>query len=198
MKLLYSSKLRHSYWLAMAKVSADVPAWVKPGWECGERRLMLVLLWSCAVCHLPPRHLLKLPNVLTCRMHPGRDQLKAHCPLSMPWRMVGSTTDPTWSPRLCQREPCLPQLLSWRWCNVGAHLVVKEATVNVAPLAVLFSVRAKEVRCAWTCSQRNRKNHYLLMMIMMMNCSWNFWQLKSYSLGQSKEVTSSGFLFLPL
>ena len=26
MKLLYSSKLRHSYWLATAKVSADVPA----------------------------------------------------------------------------------------------------------------------------------------------------------------------------
>ena len=74
-------------------------------------------------------------------------------PLSMPWRMVGSTTDPTWSPRLCQRESCLPQLLSWRWCDVGAHLVVNEVTVNVAPLVVLFHVHAREVRYAWTCSQ---------------------------------------------
>ena len=131
--------------------------------------LILVLLWNCAV-HLPPRHLLKIQNVL----HIDRHQLRAQCPLSMPWRMVGSTTDTTWSPRLCQREPCLPQLLSWRWCDMGAHLVVKEATVNVAPWVVLLSVHAREVRCAWTCSQRNRKNQYLLMMIMMMmmNCSW--------------------------
>ena len=63
-------------------------------------RLILVLLWNCAV-HLP------MQNVL----HIGRHQLRAQCPLSMPWRMVGSTTDPTWSPWLCQREPCLPQLL---------------------------------------------------------------------------------------
>ena len=57
---------------------------------------------------------------------------------------------------------------------MGAHLVVKKATVNVAPLAVLFSVHSREVRCALTCSQRNRKDQYLLMMIMMMmNCSWN-------------------------
>ena len=56
---------------------------------------------------------------------------------------------------------------------MGAHQVVKEAIVNVAPLAVLFFVHAREVRCAGTCSQRNRKNQYLLMMIMMMNCSWN-------------------------
>ena len=45
-----------------------------------------------------------------------------------------------------QREPCLPQLLSWRLYDVGAHLVVKEATVNVARLVVLFSVHAREVR----------------------------------------------------
>ena len=31
---------------------------------------------------------------------------------------------------------------------MGAHLVVKEATVNVATLVVLFSVHSKEVRCA--------------------------------------------------
>ena len=31
---------------------------------------------------------------------------------------------------------------------MGAHLVVKEATVNVAPLVILFSVHATEVRCA--------------------------------------------------
>ena len=33
-KLLYSSKLRHSYWLAMAKVSADVRAGIYPGSKC--------------------------------------------------------------------------------------------------------------------------------------------------------------------
>ena len=31
---------------------------------------------------------------------------------------------------------------------MGAHLVVKEAPVNEAPLVVLFSVHAREVRCA--------------------------------------------------
>ena len=31
---------------------------------------------------------------------------------------------------------------------MGAHLVVREASVNVASLAVLFSVHAREVRCA--------------------------------------------------
>ena len=119
-----------------------------------------------------------------------------NAPISMPWCMVGSMTDPTWSPRLCQREPCLPQLLSWWWCDVGAHLVVKESTVNVAPLVVLFSVHAREMRCAWTCSQRNCKNQYKLMMIMMMSCSWNSGSWNH--IGQSKEVTSSGIFFLPL
>ena len=31
---------------------------------------------------------------------------------------------------------------------MGAHLVVKKVTVNVAPLVVLFSVHAREVRSA--------------------------------------------------
>ena len=99
-----------------------------------------------------------LITMITYRLHTGRHQLKAQCPLSIPWRMVGSTTDPTWSPRLCQRSPCLPQLLSWRWNDVGAHLVVKEDTVNVAAFVVLFNVHAREVRCAWKCSQRSSKN----------------------------------------
>ena len=36
------------------------------------------------LCCLPPRHLVKISNLLTCRIHTGRHQLKAQCPLSMP------------------------------------------------------------------------------------------------------------------
>ena len=34
--IVLESKLRPSYWLAMAKVSADVPAFVKPGSKCED------------------------------------------------------------------------------------------------------------------------------------------------------------------
>ena len=62
MKLLYSRKLRHSYWLAMAKVSADVLAWVKPGyvakkdscWCCFEVVQSATyhrgIYWECQTC----------------------------------------------------------------------------------------------------------------------------------------------------
>ena len=60
MKLLYSSKLRHSYWLAMAKVSADVPAFVKSGskckdwyWFCFETVQSTYhrdIYWKCKTC----------------------------------------------------------------------------------------------------------------------------------------------------
>ena len=59
-KLLYSSKLRHSYWLAMANVSADVPAFVKPGsicedwyWFCFETVQSTYhrdIYWKCKTC----------------------------------------------------------------------------------------------------------------------------------------------------